>query len=91
MAAVLVAGAVYGQAAIDWYTVDGGGGRSESANGLVLTGTLGQPEAGPAAGGELVLIGGFWGGSPPQVLFADRFESPPARASSAEEGNDEEE
>ena len=46
---------------LDWWTVDGGGGRSDGGN-LALHGTIGQPEAGaPLSGGTLTLDGGFWG------------------------------
>ena len=48
---------------IDWYTVDGGGGYSES-NGVILRGTIGQPDAGVLRprppGGAYALSGGFW-------------------------------
>jgi len=42
-------------------TIDGGGGRA--AGGIyVIDATIGQPDAGSAAGGSYVLRGGFWGG-----------------------------
>ena len=47
---------------IDWYTVDGGGGRS-SGGGVELTGTVGQADASApsALGGRMfVITGGFW-------------------------------
>jgi hypothetical protein len=48
------------QFAIDWYTVDGGGGVSGGGD-YVLTGTIGQPDASdPMAGGTFAVIGGFW-------------------------------
>ena len=46
---------------IPWYTMDAGGGRS-SGGAYVLNGTVGQPDAGAAAGAEFTLIGGFWVG-----------------------------
>ena len=49
------------QYAIDWYTIDGGGGTS-SGGGYTLSGTIGQPDAGTLMGGNYVLQGGFWGG-----------------------------
>jgi hypothetical protein len=49
------------QYAIDWYTIDGGGGTS-SGGSYTLSGTIGQPDAGTLAGGTYVLEGGFWGG-----------------------------
>ncbi|MEM1330376.1 MAG: GC-type dockerin domain-anchored protein [Planctomycetota bacterium] len=56
----LVAGAANAQFSIDWYTIDGGGGTS-SGGGFVLSGTIGQPDAGaPMTGGTFELIGGFW-------------------------------
>ena len=46
---------------LSWWTVDSGGGSSQSADGLyTLSGTIGQPDAGFAAGGEYTLHGGFW-------------------------------
>jgi len=44
------------------WTVDGGG-QTVSGGGYTLTGTIGQPDAGPAlSGGGYVLYGGFWSG-----------------------------
>jgi len=47
--------------AIDWYTIDGGGGISTGGVYLVH-GTIGQPDANPLAhaGGNFSLQGGFW-------------------------------
>src|SRR5215470_771485 len=47
--------------AIDWFTVDGGGGTS-SGGVYSLSGTLGQPDANtpPMTGGNFSLTGGFW-------------------------------
>ncbi len=60
--------------AIDWYTVDGGGGTSAGGS-FTLSGTIGQPDAGVMSGGSFTLSGGFWvgGGSvPPNPCdFAD--------------------
>jgi hypothetical protein len=48
--------------AINWYTIDGGGGTSTGGN-FTLSGTIGQPDAGPVmAGGNFTLSGGFWAG-----------------------------
>ena len=49
--------------AIDWYTVDGGGGTSTGGN-YTLSGTVGQPDAAatPLSGGTYTLQGGFWPG-----------------------------
>jgi hypothetical protein len=41
------------------YTIDGGGGRSEAA-GLLLRGSVAQPDAGTLSAGGFVLRGGFW-------------------------------
>jgi hypothetical protein len=47
---------------IDWYTIDGGGGAS-SGGGFSLSGTIGQPDAGPSMtsgpGGPFSATGGF--------------------------------
>ena len=46
---------------IDWQTIDGGGGTSTGGV-YSVTGTIGQPDAGPAmSGGNFTLQGGFWG------------------------------
>lgn len=42
-----------------WHTMDGGGGYSSSST-FELTGTIGQPDAGPMTGGMFELSGGFW-------------------------------
>ncbi len=48
--------------AIDWFTIDGGGGTSSSAGGeFSVSGTIGQPDPGTASGGPFSLQGGFWG------------------------------
>jgi len=49
------------QYAIDWFTLDGGGGAS-SGGSFTLTGTIGQPDAGTLSGGNYTLQGGFWAG-----------------------------
>src|SRR5712672_1472020 len=46
--------------AIDWYSIDGGGGNSTN-NQYSLSGTIGQPDAGHMSGGSFTLDGGFWG------------------------------
>jgi hypothetical protein len=51
----------HAQYAIDWYTIDGGGGTS-SGGSYTLSGTLGQPDAGTLSGGSYTLQGGFWPG-----------------------------
>lgn len=47
---------------IRWYTMDGGGGQS-SGGPYVLVGTIGQPDAVTASGGDYVLNGGYWASS----------------------------
>ena len=48
--------------AIDWSTIDGGGGTS-SAGAYTLSGTIGQHDAsGALTGGNYALVGGFWAG-----------------------------
>lgn len=48
---------------IDWFTVDGGGGTSSTSE-LMLSGTIGQPDAGALAchccDSGLTCFGGFW-------------------------------
>jgi len=45
---------------LDWFTIDGGGGTSTGGVYLV-SGTIGQPDAGgPMTGGNYSLTGGFW-------------------------------
>jgi hypothetical protein len=47
---------------VNWFTMDGGGASStNSALGLGITGTMGQPDAGRLSGATLGLNGGFWG------------------------------
>lgn len=48
--------------AIDWFTIDGGGGTS-SGGVYTLSGTIGQPDAGTLSGGPYTLQGGFWPGA----------------------------
>jgi len=48
---------------IAWWTVDGGGGNCQSADEqYTLSGTVGQPDASFASGGEYAFHGGFWQG-----------------------------
>jgi len=49
-----------GQYAVDWSTIDGGGGTSTGGTYQVM-GTIGQPDAGAMSGGSYTLQGGFWG------------------------------
>ncbi len=51
---------------VSWHTVNGGGGQS-AGGAFAVSGTIGQPDAGPAAGvmtgGNYELTGGFWAGA----------------------------
>src|SRR5438093_13185504 len=53
--------------AINWFTIDGGGGDSAGGQ-YVLHGTIGQPDAGAMSGGGYFLAGGFWGALPQSPL-----------------------
>lgn len=44
---------------IDWYKIAGGGGTSSNGS-YVVSGTIGQPDAGQMSGGNYSLTGGFW-------------------------------
>lgn len=58
--AFLFLGTATAQYAIDWYTIDGGGGTSTGGV-YSVSGTMGQPDAGEAMiGGLYELTGGFW-------------------------------
>ena len=46
--------------AIDWFTIDGGGGTSTGGV-YSVSGTIGQPDAGKMSGGSYTIDGGFWG------------------------------
>ena len=64
-AAILLGGAAaLAQYSISWYTIDGGGQMYSTGGGYELGGTIGQPDAGPAAGPltnpPYSLVGGFW-------------------------------
>jgi hypothetical protein len=48
-----------GQFAINWSTIDGGGGTSTGGV-YSVRGTIGQPDAGKMSGGNYSLEGGFW-------------------------------
>jgi hypothetical protein len=42
------------------FTIDAGGGMRSTGQGYTLSGTIGQPEAGPHNGGGFTLNSGFW-------------------------------
>lgn len=65
---LLFAGAVLAAANqgydLSWWTVDGGGATFSEGGGYELSGTAGQPDAGPVLeGGNYRLVGGFWAGA----------------------------
>lgn len=49
------------QLAVDWSTVDAGGGTSSGGQ-YAVSGTVGKPDAGIMAGGRYAIAGGFWPG-----------------------------
>ncbi len=57
---------------ISWSTIDGGGGQS-SGGPYVLTGTIGQPDAGYHGDGNYELLGGFWVGGPLCIVNFEDF------------------
>lgn len=81
-AMIALSATVYGQSGgnfeITKSTIDGGGG-SSSGGDFILTGTIGQPDAGTqtASGDEFALAGGFWariGNLVIELIFKDGFE-----------------
>ncbi len=64
---------------VSWNTIDGGGGVS-SGGGFSISGTAGQPDAGPAmTGGSFIVAGGFWAApaAPPCYANCDASTVPP--------------
>jgi hypothetical protein len=59
MGALAGVSAALAQYAINWSTVDGGGGTSTGGV-YTVSGTIGQPDAGVMSGGNFTLTGGFW-------------------------------
>ena len=70
LAAIALAGIATAQLAIDWHSVDGGGGVSSGGT-LEVSGTIGQHDAGAMAGGSLELVGGFWAVTLPALCAGD--------------------
>ena len=64
----VIASTAAGEYELNWYTIDGGGGRSNGGP-YTLTGTIGQPDAAYSRGGNYELLGGFWPGGP--LCFVD--------------------
>ena len=67
---------------LSWWTVDAGGAMGAAGGAFTLSGTAGQPDAGPPqAGGTYTLAGGFWGvalptGGPQADLAIVKSDSP---------------
>ncbi len=63
-AGLVIAGGGGMDYAIDWFTVEGGGGDSTGGD-IEVSGTIGQPDAGVLIGGSgpnaIEIVGGFWG------------------------------
>ena len=59
-AVAVVAALTPGNATVDWWTVDGGGGMESTGGAWSLSGTVGQPDAGALSGGDFTIEGGFW-------------------------------
>ena len=62
VSAVLLFGCAvsFGQYAVDWHTIDGGGGTS-TGGAYSVSGTIGQPDAGVTmTNGQYSITGGFW-------------------------------
>ncbi len=71
IAVAACASAARAQLDIPWHTIDGGGGTSTGGT-YTLSGTIGQPDAGPTmTGGNYALTGGFWatGSSAPSCVL----------------------
>src|SRR5262245_40554727 len=63
LAASAIASPALAQLHISRRSVYGGGDRS-SGSGLIVTGTIAQPDAGTCSGGGLTVSGGAWPGGP---------------------------
>jgi hypothetical protein len=72
IAALFLSSVSYGDYQIVWSTFDGGGGQSSGGQ-YVLTGTIGQPDAGYSEGGNYELLGGFWPGGPLCLVDFEEF------------------
>ena len=60
-AVALLAASAHADPAINWWTIDAGGGSSTGGS-FTLSGTIGQFDAStPVTGGSFRLVGGFWG------------------------------
>jgi len=62
LAVTALASVAAAQYSISWYTIDGGGGTSAGGT-YSVSGTIGQPDAGPTMTGSTYSVtGGFWVG-----------------------------
>ena len=59
-ATISLTAAALGQYSVERFKVAGGGGTSTGGV-FVVSGTIGQPDAGAMSGGNFSLLGGFWG------------------------------
>ncbi|MFM9959276.1 MAG: GC-type dockerin domain-anchored protein [Phycisphaerales bacterium] len=60
LASLAIVGGASAQVAIDWFTIDGGGGRSQNGC-VVIEGSIGQWDAAaPISGGTLNVQPGYW-------------------------------
>lgn len=69
---LLATSRVDAQFAIEWFTIDGGGGFSVGGT-YSLMGTVGQADAAFSSGGGYTLHGGFWAGAPAEIAPALRI------------------
>lgn len=73
MAAMSASSALAQDFDLSWHTIDGGGGLFSTGGNFELSGTIGQPDAGPGStgmsGGNFELYGGFW--NPIVAIFCD--------------------
>ncbi len=60
--------------AIDWYSIDGGGGTS-TAGEFALTGIIGQTDAATSSGGAFSVSGGLFSHLVQQAIFSSGFET----------------
>jgi len=78
-AVMLTLPAIGQDAAVDWWSVDGGGEIRSEGGGWTLSGSLGQwdsTQGNVQSGGSWALTGGFWAVAAPagDLLFKDDYE-----------------
>jgi len=61
---------------VPWFSIDGGGGEWSVGGDFVLSGTIGQPDAGATAltGGDFALVGGFRTGAVAETQVPGDFD-----------------